>query len=132
MLIDNDINIIQMPCAENLYNNLLIRKPKGITKYDTREFNNNCENITKEVSKQIYLINNSGYKIIAILGIEQSPSFCVNYIYTNYGMVNRKGLFLDKLSKKIIDLNIPIIGVNRKFINKSMEELKKVIIDNNK
>lgn len=37
------------------------------------------------------------------------------------------GLFMEKLYEKIKDLNIPIIGINRKYINKSLNELKKVI-----
>ena len=117
LLIDNDINIIQMPCAESLFEESLIRKPKGISKYDTIEFNNHCEKLAKEVAKQIHLICDSGYEVIAILGIEQSPSCCVNYIYTNHGMEKRKGL------------NIPIIGVNRKYINKSIKELEKIIMN---
>lgn len=129
LLIDNDINIIQMPCAESSFEESLIREPKGISKYDTIEFNNHCEKLAKEVAKQIHLICDSGYEVIAILGIEQSPSCCVNYIYTNHGMEKRKGLFMDKLSKKIEDLNIPIIGVNRKYINKSIKELEKIIMN---
>ena len=73
------------------------------------------------------MICKSNYNVIAILGIEQSPSCCVNYIYTNHGMEKRKGLFMDKLYNKIKDLEIPIIGINRKYINKSMKELEKII-----
>jgi len=45
LLIDNEINIIQMPCAESLYKNNLIREPKGLSKYNTVEFNNHCNEI---------------------------------------------------------------------------------------
>ena len=131
LLIDNDINIIQMPCAESLFCDSLIRTPKGLSKYNTLEFNEHCQLLADEVSKQIHLIANSGYKVIAVLGIEQSPSCCVNYIYTNHGMEKRKGLFMDKLSKNIEDSNIPIIGINRKYTNKSLKELNKIIEANN-
>lgn len=127
LLIDNDINIIQMPCAETLFNDSLIRKPNGISKYNTKEFNEHCEVLAEEVSKQVHMICKNKYNVIAILGIEQSPSCCVNYIYTNHGMEKRKGLFMDKLYNKIKDLEIPIIGINRKYINKSMKELEKII-----
>lgn len=127
LLIDNDINIIQMPCAESSFCDSLIREPKGITKYNTTEFNEHCEKLAREVAKQIHLIVNNGYEVIAILGIEQSPSCCVNYIYTNHGMEKRRGLFMDKLSKKIEDLEIPIIGVNRKHIKKALKELEKFL-----
>lgn len=127
LLINNDINIIQMPCIESSFNNSLIREPKGISKYDTDEFNKHCEMLAKNVADEIKLIVSSGYDIIAILGIEQSPSCCVNYIYTNKGMEKRRGLFMEKLYQNIKDLNIPIIGINRKHINKSLNELKKIV-----
>lgn len=38
---------------------------------------------------------------------------------------------MDKLSKNIEDLNIPIIGINRKYTNKSLKELNKIIEANN-
>lgn len=127
ILIDNDINIIQMPCAEASYNNSLLRNPMGISKYDTPQFNEHCEEIATQVASQIREIIDSGYKIIGILGIEQSPSCCVNYIYTNKGMIKRMGLFMEKLYEKISDLDIPIIGINRKYINKSLDEISKII-----
>ena len=127
LLIENDINIIQMPCAESSFHNLLIRKPKGISKYDIEEFNEHCEILAKKVADEIKLIFSSGYNVICVLGIEQSPSCCVNYIYTNKGMEKRKGLFIEKLYKNIKELNIPIIGINRKYINKSYNQLKKII-----
>ena len=127
LLIENDINIIQMPCTEATFENNLIRQPKGISKYDTEKFNEHCEKISKEVAKQVKNIIENGYNVIAILGFEQSPSCCVNYIYTNNGMEKRKGLFIEKLYAKIKKYNIPIIGINRKFINKSLRELEKII-----
>lgn len=130
LLIENDINIIQMPCAESTYNNSLIREPKGISKYNTNEFNSHCEILATEVANQIKLLRENDYHIIAILGIEQSPSCCVNYIYTNNGMENRKGLFIEKLYNKIKDFEIPIIGINRKYINKSLNQLKSIIESN--
>lgn len=126
LFIANDINIIQMPCIEANYNNNLIREPKGISKYDTKEFNQHCEKLSLQVAEQIKEVAKH-YKVIAILGIEQSPSCCVNYIYTNKGMENRKGLFMEKLYEKINDLGIPIIGINRRYINKSLKVLEHLI-----
>lgn len=127
LLVEHDINIIQMPCTEATFENSLIRDPKGISKYNTEKFNKHCEKVSEEVANQITTIIDNGYNIIAILGIEQSPSCCVNYIYTNNGMEKRMGLFMEKLYKKIQKYNIPIIGINRKFVNKSLKELETVI-----
>ena len=50
----------------------------------TENVNNTCEVLAEEVSKQVHMISKNRYEVIAILGIEQSPSCCVNYIYTNF------------------------------------------------
>lgn len=130
LLLDNDINIVQMPCTESSFNNSLVRKPMGLSKYNNKEFNDHCEKLATQVADEIKNIIASDYKVIAILGIEQSPSCCVNYIYTNHGNENRKGLFIEKLYEKIKDYHIPIIGINRKYINKSLNQLKSIIENN--
>lgn len=130
LLIENEINIVQMPCAESTFKNNLVRKPMGIKKYDTKEFNAHCEQLAYDVANQIETICRNGYRVLAIMGIEQSPSCCVNYIYTNKGMEKRMGLFMEKLYSKIKEYKIPIIGINRKHIRKSLEELKSVIEKN--
>lgn len=68
-----------------------------------------------------------GYEVVAILGIEQSPSCCANYIYTNKGTENRKVLFMEKVCNGIQEFNIPIVGINRRCIKKSLNELEKII-----
>lgn len=130
LLIDNDINIVQMPCSEADYGPILLRKPQGISKYNNEEFNKICEDNAEKVFKETTKILQSGYEIIAVLGIEQSPSCCVNYIYTNKGMEKRMGLYMEKLYNKIKKYNIPIIGINRKYINKSYNLLKDIIGEN--
>lgn len=127
ILINNDINIIQMPCTEASYEDSLIRKPKGISKYDTESFNEHCKTQAKIVIDQVTNIIKNNYNVIAILGIEQSPSCCVNYIYTNKGMEKRRGLFIDKVYEGLKEYNIPFIGINRKYINKSLKELEDII-----
>lgn len=131
LLIDNDINIIQMPCAESTFNNSLIRKPQGLKSYDTKDFNEHAFIIAQDVASQIRNLVSSGYEVLAILGIEQSPSCCINYIYTNNGTEKRKGLFMQKLYEEIEYLNIPFIGINRKHINKSLNLLSEIIKKNN-
>ena len=127
LLLENDVNIIQMPCAEITFHNRLIREPMGITKYDTKDFHTHCEHLAKEVASQIRQLFESNYKVIAVLGIEQSPSCCVNYIYTNHGNENRKGIFIEKLYEEIKEYNISIVGINRRYINKSLKQLKTII-----
>lgn len=130
LLIDNNINIIQMPCTEATFKNSLIREPKGITKYNTDEFNEHCRKMATKVIEEIKNVIDSGYDVVAILGIEQSPSCCVNYIYTNNGMQKRMGIFMEKIYSGIRKYNIPIVGINRKYVNKSLLQLEKLIKNN--
>ncbi len=127
LLIEKDINIIQMPCTESTFNDSLIRKPMGLSKYNTKEFNEHCEEKANIVANQIAEIEKAKYNVIAILGIEQSPSCCINYIYTNKGMEKRKGIFMEKIYEKIKDKSIPFIGINRKYIKKSVNALEELI-----
>lgn len=127
LLMKYEINIIQMPCAESTFNNALIRNPQGLKGYNTKEFNEHCESLASQVANQITNLRNNNYEVIAILGIEQSPSCCVNYIYTNKGMENRSGLFIEKLKNKIKNYQIPFIGINRKHIKKSYKELETIL-----
>ena len=127
LLLDYNINIIQMPCSESTFNNSLIRNPEGLGFYDTEEYNKHCEDLANLVFKQIEAIKNGGYEILAILGIEHSPSCCVNYIYTNKGMEKRSGIFIQKLKDKTNDYGIPFIGINRRYINKSYNQLKEIL-----
>ena len=131
LLLDNDINIIQMPCAESTFNHSLIREPKGISKYDTEEFNSHCESLANKVAEEVQELIQCDYQVLAIIGIEQSPTCCVNYIYTNKGMENRKGLYMKKLYDKIKNLEVPIIGINRKYIKKSLAQLEALLTENN-
>ena len=124
LLINMDINIIQMPCAEATFKDSLIRNPKGISKYNTDEFNKHCDDLALKTANQIKNIEKSGYKVIAIMGIEQSPSCCVNYIYTNKGMEKRMGLFMQKVHERVKEDGIPFIGINRKYITKALKELE--------
>lgn len=130
LFLENNINLIQMPCAESSFGNHLIREPMGLSKYNNNEFNEHCEKLATDVANQIKNIIDSNYQVIAILGIEQSPSCCVNYIYTNHGNENRMGLFIEKLYNKIREYNIPIIGINRKYINKSLKQMEEIIKTN--
>ncbi|MCI8446109.1 MAG: hypothetical protein HFH31_01290 [Bacilli bacterium] len=132
LLMDYNINMIQMPCSEASFHNSLIRKPKGILKYDTEEFNEHCTSLANHTLKEIEQLLQNGYKVKAILGIEQSPSCCVNYIYTNKGTEKRKGLYMEKLYDKVKEYQIPFIGINRKNIKKALHQLEEVLQEGNK
>lgn len=131
-LIDNDINIVQMPCPESSYEDYsksLVREPMGLKGYDNEEYREHCKKICIQVFNMIKPIVDNGYTILAILGIENSPSCAVSYIYSNKGMQSRMGVFLNILNEILKDhnLEIPFIGINRKSVRKSLEKLDEIL-----
>lgn len=131
-LMDNDINIIQMPCPESSfggYDKSLIRPPRNIEGYDNDEYKNHCKKLAEGVIDMIKPMIESGYEIIAILGIGKSPSCSNSLVHTdNGGLVERKGIFMDEISRfvKENNLDIPIIEVNKKDVSVTLEALKKI------
>lgn len=128
-LIDNDVNIVQLPCPESLFGEGLGRSPKGYSYYNNEEFNVLCERLALEVFDKVKMILDSDYEVVAIMGIEMSPSCALNYQYTNKGMVKMKGVFMKKLFEKVsgLGVEIPFIGINRKYVNKSLNELRSLL-----
>jgi len=128
LLIEKDYNIVQMPCPESTFKGYaegLSRKPKGYNYYNNPDFKNVCSDAVMEVIKKIKGILNNGYEISAIFGIEMSPSCAVNYQYTNKGMINKPGLFIEMLQNSLKEerINIKFIGINRRHINPALKEI---------
>lgn len=130
-LIKQDINIVQMPCPESQFGGYiegLKRAPKGIDGYDNPAFKGLCTKLASETVDMAKAIFASGYDIIAIMGIENSPSCAVNYQYSNKGTIRRAGIYTDILRNmlKKEGMEIRFIGINRRGINKSLSEVKRL------
>ncbi len=132
MLLSNDVNIIQLPCPESSYsgyNNGLSRLPAGLSAYETKEYIEHCLKISHEPIEQIKAIVAKGYVVKAIIGIENSPSCAVNYIYTNKGTVKRSGIFIKILMDELKNTGIEVtfLGLNRRRTKGIIENLKDVL-----
>ena len=130
-LVKQDINLVQMPCPESQfggYKKGLERNPNGIEYYDNPEFRSLCNKLASETANMIKSILSNGYEIIAILGIEYSPSCAVKYQYTNEGTIHQPGIFIEELKKLLNneEIRIPFIGINRRGIKKSLGEIKEL------
>ena len=130
-LIDQDINIIQMPCPESLYGGYeqgLKRKPKGIKDYNNEEFRSHCNKIAVETINMIKAMRINGYEVIAILGIEYSPSCSVKIQYTNKGTIQQPGIFVEELKRmlKMENIEIPFVSINRRGIKSSVSRVKNI------
>jgi predicted secreted protein len=131
-LIEQEINIIQLPCPEGSYNGYckgLKREPIGLSGYDTTDYHEHCLELVLDSIRVVEGLIENGYEINAIVGIEKSPSCAINYIYTRKGMLNRKGIFMTHLEEQLAvrGITIPFIGVNRQNPRKGVEQLRDAV-----
>lgn len=124
----NNIDIHVLPCTETLFLGL-DRKKHGIDYYSNlahyKEF---CAEKAQITAESIRLLCNH-CNIIAIIGVEHSPSCAINYMYSHRGMLKESGLFMRSLKESLHDMNIaiPHLGVNRKYPQKSLKEFESLV-----
>jgi len=131
VLMENDINIIQMPCPESLFGGLehgLGRRPQSHRKYDTPEFREFCGSLADGVLHTVKALLNKGLQVVAILGIEYSPSCAVNYQFEGR-TVHRQGIFIRLLGERLQaeGTNIPFVGINRRGVRPAEQKLKELL-----
>jgi predicted secreted protein len=132
-LIDRDINIIQMPCMETQFyggpETGLNRQPKGMKHYDVPEFRKFCRTEALKVVSQIKGIHSNGYSVVAILGMEYSPSCAVKVQYPPRKNQTNSGVYVQELTGLLEDeqLDIPVLGINRRGINPTIKRLEQLL-----
>lgn len=110
-LIKNDIGIYQLPCPEFKFLGLK-RKPQTKEEYDCNEFRNLCKGLTSYVMSDIKEYINNNFKIVGIIGINESPTCSIS---------NNRGIFMEELFKALESANItiPYIEVPAEYENNS-------------
>lgn len=126
-LMKNKVNIIQMPCPEIKYGNV-IRKAARKEDYDNPEFRKICGEYAKQVVDIIKKLRKANFEIIAILGIENSPACGVTLVFRKgRGRVHEAGVFIEELRKLLSSENlqdIPILGIETFNVKKSLSKLE--------
>ena len=128
LLEEYDINIIQMPCPELEYEGIK-RAPASKVKYDNEVYRNICKKYAENIASFIENLRENGYEVVGILGIENSPSCAVNYLFERGRRVSGMGVYMEELKRKLKEkrLYIPFIGIDIYGINKTLDELKKIL-----
>lgn len=131
ILIKHHINIVQMPCPELIFDGFQ-RKPCGRKKYDTPPNRQICEKIAEQVIEMMAEFRKNGCDIVAMLGIEFSPTCAVSKLMApppNRQMIFGEGIFIEALKKKLKQkqIRIPIIGVEIYHIGRSAEQLETLL-----
>jgi predicted secreted protein len=139
-LIDRDMNIVQMPCPElhfSSFEESLKRSPKLKKDYDTPEFRALCRRLGSQTADIVEGFVKADYRVKCILGIEYSPSCAVRLVFrsrtatysTEGYTVHESGIFFEELKQILTSrgLDIPLVGIHLRGMEKSLGDLKNVL-----
>jgi len=127
VLLDRDVNMVQLPCPETLFSGLR-RQPAGFGFYDTPEFRRHCSDLAEGILQTVRTMTDGGLQILAVIGVEFSPSCAVKYQYSGR-LVKRRGLFMEALDTCLTGAGygIPLVGVTRHGTGPAVRELVRLL-----
>ena len=131
-LVSRHIGIIQMPCPEasfQSYEKGKTRGAHGVGYYEKLPgFCEHCAALGKNVVGQVMELTQAGYTVVAVIGIEHSPTCAASYMYTNHGMEKRKGIYMSVIHEgfRQNELDIPVMGINRRFPGKFVRDISRL------
>ena len=134
ILVQLDINVVQMPCPESQFGGLsagLRRRPRGYQHYNTPKFRDHCSKLASQVTASMLDLVEAGYRVRAVLGVEDSPSCAVTQQRTRGGYLSRPGVFMEVLRERMeaSHLSVPAIGISRRRIAESCSQVKSTLED---
>lgn len=146
---DHDIGIIQLPCPETYYAGL---RRWGMVKeqYDNPYYRETCKKLLEPTMIQVKSYLQAGYRVLAVIGIDGSPSCGVHYTGSNPDwkgslaeleildevvhsekFIQEKGVWMEELEEmfKRENLQIPFLAVDEINPNDAyQEELKRLFL----
>ena len=128
ILAENGIGIIQMPCPE-LECFGIERKPKNKEALDNKIYRALCKKYALQTLSQIEAYLKKNYQILAILGVEFSPTYGVHQIENGSRNTPGKGIFIEELEeeKRKKKFQVPIVGINMNNTFSSAEKLQSLV-----
>lgn len=76
-LLSGGVGMIQLPCPEKTFGGLN-RPPMTVEEYDTEEYHNHCRSLLEVLIEELRDYRVHGVQLVGVIGIEDSPSCCVN------------------------------------------------------
>lgn len=130
--LDNDINMIQMPCPESrCAAGGLRRDPHGKVWYERNGLREVAVRIATEQVDYMSELISAGYRVLAIIGVEFSPACAVNYLNRGPIIQKDRGIFVEEIQRRLRarKIEIPFIGVNQRALKKLDRQLKEMLSD---
>lgn len=114
------IGIIQMPCPELTYAGLP-RARETKEQYDTLAFRRHCRRIASSTAHQVEEYVRNGYKVLAILGVEGSPTCGVGEAVS--------GILIEELRSELKKREVEVLtkGVRHASANQDATWLEKIL-----
>lgn len=129
--LDNDINMIQMPCPEtHCSSGGLGRQPHGKKWYEEHGLRDTCKEFAKNQAAYAKQLIDAGANILAFIGMEFSPACATTYLNRGPVIYRAKGIFIEELQIALRNagLDLPFIGVNQRAHKKLQRDLAQLLI----
>ena len=128
--LDNDINMIQMPCPETLCDaGGLGRSPHGKAWYEERGLRETSRKIAQRQADYAKRLADAGATILAFIGMEFSPACAVTYLNKGPVIYRSEGIFVEELKAALlaVELSIPFVGINQRAHKKMRRDLEQLL-----
>ena len=124
--LDNDLNMIQMPCPETRFCGLP-REPHGKKWYEQQGLRKICRIIAAEQAVYARQLVDAGKIILAIIGVEFSPA--CSTVKNNNSVYRQHGIYMEELevALEIRGLCIPAISINPDWRNRLERDLADIL-----
>ena len=115
----HEVGIIQMPCPELIYAGLL-RPSQTKEQYDTLAFRRHCRQIASSTADQVEEYVRNGLKVLAVLGVEGSPT-C--------GVEPGSGILIEELQSELKKRKIEVSmkTVSPRYASQDVAWLEKIL-----
>jgi predicted secreted protein len=115
-----EVGLIQMPCPELTYAGLL-RRSRTKEQYDTPAFRRHCRQIASVITDQIEEYLKNGFKVLAILGVDGSPTCEVGE--------TSQGILIEKLQSELKKrkVEVPMKGIKHTAASQDAAWLEKIL-----
>ena len=125
--LDNDINIMQMPCPETLCaSGGLGRDRRGKKWYEENGLRETARQIAESQVAYMRDLVDNGFNVLAVIGVDFSPACAVNYLNKGRSIHPGEGIFVEELKRtmKSQSLDIPFVGVCQRWQKKLKKDLQ--------
>jgi predicted secreted protein len=115
----NKIGIIDYPCPELTVMGLM-RNPQGRMQYDNVFFREHCAEIADNTMQQVKEFINHNYSLIALIGIENSPSCSINW---GKHKINKYNTESPNVAENDSGMKTSVMGIITDEFNKHFQKL---------